>query len=168
MSTFVKLGSATGGANEIRFSSIPQTYKDLVIIGTLAHNFNPGYAFFTFLCNNDSSSIYDYVQVYHNFTNTDYQFNTSSLRPEVIGTGASSTELSPVFIHIQNYASTTTHKPIHVKAGSVSQAQNFYRLSSFYGVYKSTNAVTQLNLFGSSGIAWNSFSSVNLYALASA
>jgi hypothetical protein len=165
--TFVKLASASGGSNVINFTSIPQTYKDLVLVGTLAQGFNAGYATFGLTMNGSSASEYDYAEVVQSF-NMNSGFNTNRIPIEIIGTGgATNNELSPVILTFQNYASTTTHKPVMYRAGTISPSQTFSRQANGYGMWKNTAAVNQITLTGSSGVSFNNYSYVNLYGLAS-
>lgn len=163
--TFVKLATGSGGALTIDFQSIPQVYKDLVIIGTLAHDLNFGYGTIPITFNNDSSAIYDYAVITGLWTRT-VQYNTTQFAMEIVGTGSTSDELSPFVITIPNYASTTTHKPFLWRVGVTSGAQTFQRIFEGGGMWKSTSAVNRITFTGSSGTIFRSISQINLYGLA--
>jgi hypothetical protein len=166
--TFVKLGSASGsGVTTINFTSIPQTYKDLVIIGTMAQGANFGYTDMYVTMNGNTGSVYDYVQISAGF-NTGAVFNGQAIGVELIATGGfTNNELSPIILTFQNYASTTTHKPMNYRCGIISPSQTFSRQQNGYGIWKNTAAVTSITLTSSSGVNFNSYSNVNLYGLAS-
>jgi hypothetical protein len=167
--TFVKLATASGGANLITFTSIPQGYKDLMIIGTAAMGFNAGYVNNEFTFNNtlDSSNLYRSVSNINISTNN-RDYGGYQIPIEAIGTGGvTNNELSPVIMTIPNYSSTSTHKLINWRTGVVSQNQTFYRVTTGWGWYASTDAITSIKWKGSSGVSWNNYTNLTLYGIAS-
>lgn len=167
--TFVKLATASGGANLINFTSIPQGYKDLMIIGTAAVGFNAGYVNNELTVNNtlDSSNLYRYVSNM-NFSSNNRDFGGYQIAIETIATGnVTNTELSPVVMTFLNYSSTSTFKLMNWRTGVVSENQTFYRTNTGWAWYASTDAITSIKWKGSSGVSWNNFTNLTLYGIAS-
>lgn len=166
--SFVELASATGNGTSdlITFSNIPQTYKDLMIIGTLSLGFNAGYTTFSVLANNDTGSNYNWLKTFYNgAASSNTQFGANAWRIEIIGTTPTA-ETSPVVMCFQDYANTTKNKTMYWRANTISQSQSFYRMETGWGNRNSTAAITTLTLRNSSGVSWPTLTNVRLYGLA--
>ena len=165
--TFVKLATASGGTTTFNFTSIPAGYKDLMLIGTVAHGFNPAYATADLRVNGTSGgTAYNYVSNM-NFSSSSRTVGGESIPIEVIGTGgATNNELSPIVITFLNYSSTTTQKLVNWKTGVVTSTQSFSRSNQGWGWYTGTEAINRITWSSSSGTNWNNYSYVTLYGVA--
>lgn len=130
---------------EVTFSSIPNTYRDLVLVINGAVTF-PSDGFITLQLNNDSGGNY----------NTVYAANASSAnRTNVAGAdlvyGSSNTFITQT--NIMDYAQTNKHKTMLTRAGDASATFVFMSATR----YASTTAVNSLKVlttntsFGATG-----------------
>lgn len=146
--TYTLISSTTLGSNaaSVSFSSIPNTYTDLVLKisgrDTGSGTRNPIVVF-----NGTSTSIYSYV--YGLSDGTGYTSATASPAPYLLmwyGT-AGATETTNTFsnfeMYIFNYSSTTLNKPISTY--SVIPSNNLATIAAFQcGLFNSTDAISSM------------------------
>lgn len=152
------LGSA---AASYTFTSIPQTYTDLVFVigGTGDSN---GYLLIQ--PNSDSSNLYSRTYMIGNGSSASSNKNTNESAYFVdAGNGSSSTAADTV-VSILNYSNTTTYKTALVRAYSYLAPGSY----SGVGLYRSTSAITSLKIQGSSGSSLQAGSTFTLYGIAAA
>ena len=157
MSTYTPIASQvlTSNTASITFSGIPQNYTDLIIvIRGSSTNYVEDYLRF----NSDSGSNYSTTRIYTNASTSvsDRFLNANSI---VIGDTSSGGETATV-IQIPNYSNSTTYKSILIKSGYTSY------IFGFVGMWRSTAAVTSIDLFVNSG-AFISGATFNLYGIQS-
>lgn len=148
------LGSA---AASVTFSSIPNTYTDLVLV------INGGTAGVTDLCirfNSDTGTNYSRTQLRGTGSAADSERNTSTSRI-VIGS-IYTTFTTSAIINIQNYSNTTTYKTAISRIG---QADGYVIAS--VGLWRSTAAISTV-LVNGDGTNLSSGSTFTLYGIKAA
>lgn len=162
--TYEPITTQTLGSNQatITLSSIPSTYTDLILVfwGWGA----TGGGSVTVRGNGDASTLY----------NTTYLYSDgSTITPGQTGDTASglfmgriqlnSTDMGGGYIHIADYANTTTFKTM-IGTNFASAPINWLAC----GTYRSTNALTSLTLQVESGSSFNTGFTVTLYGIKAA
>lgn len=155
------LGSATG---IITFSSIPQTYTDLVMVVSAKV----------------TSATYDISAIRVNSVTTNYS------RTYIEGSGSSATtgrgtaeislragylpgtnytsELSVDIYHFMDYTNTTTYKSVLCRCNAVNTSTNF-NIMSQASLIPTTSAITQITLQTANGANLNTGSTFSLYGI---
>ena len=152
------LGSA---AASYTFTSIPQTYTDLVFVigGTGDSN---GYLLIQ--PNSDLSNSYSRTYMIGNGSSATSSRNTNESAYFVdAGNGSSSTPADTV-VSILNYSNTTTYKTALVRAYSYLAPGSYTGV----GLYRSTSAITSLKIQASSGSSLQAGSTFTLYGISAA
>lgn len=145
------LGSAT---STITFSSIPNTYTDLVLVfnGAASSYVN------TYLqINGDSSALYSETRLYGNgstATSARYSNQTYSFVGDV------HTNQSNGILHFMDYANTTTFKSFLSRDNAPSGG-----LGAWAGLYRSTSAISSILFGATSGATFNTGSTFKLYGI---
>jgi len=149
MSTYEPIASQilSSSAATVTFSSLPQNYTDLILVingGITAANWSIRARF-----NGDSTSLYSQTGIAGNGSSvaTDRSSNASSIA--IVGglNGLPINTLNNVgIIQIQNYSNSATFKTILTRTASPSQT-----VEALVGLYRSTNPITQIELFSGSG-----------------
>ena len=161
--------------SSISLSSIPGTYKQLMLIWTGLYPSNTSQTFGLRFNNDSTADIYASVLSVNTgiaggtFTNADGDPNNGF---NLLGYQSSSSssaiqEQINGFLIIDNYASTTKFKSYR-GFGSWRANASIYRDPKLTGVYKSTSAITSLNIvnLAGSGTLTNATStSIRLYGL---
>lgn len=144
--TYSPIATTTLGANALSFtfSSIPNTYTDLVLIGT-ALSTQAGTSSNTLraVLNGDTGTNYSDTYVYGDGTTAasgrDSNFSYASLG-DIAQTSATS---YPVAIaHFMNYSNTTTYKTILVRGSWVNSSAQ-----ATVNLWRSTAAINSIQLF---------------------
>ena len=158
----VTVGS--GGAAGIDFTSIPQTYTDLVVLisGRSTRDNSP----------QDVISI----GINGSYTNmSGFRLGSSGSTVfaggggiDYFGVGAGDTATANTFgnsyIYFPNYANTTTFKTISADGVSENNATES-TLQLAVGLWSSTSAITQINLKPQTGPNWKQYSAATLYGI---
>ena len=148
------LGSAT---NAVTFSSIPQTYTDLVLVVNGSTSYN---------------SSADAYQLSFNGATTGLSVtrlagtgsSTYSDRYSTPYAGWISTEKGADIINIMNYSNTTTYKTAITRSSSQG---SYPQVGATVVLWQSTNAITSVTVTDTSG-NWQSGSTFTLYGIANA
>lgn len=140
-------------AADITFSSIPGTYKHLLILAQ-ARSSNAAATVLSCQLNADTGSNYDFqiLQADSTSLSGSRTLATTSIRAGVMAGTNNTAAAGASAIHIPNYAGTTFHKSLlsqthYRNAASFADLQ----LENEVGVWRSTSAITSVKLFGSSG-----------------
>jgi hypothetical protein len=153
--TYTPIASITIGTavSSITFSSIPQTYTDLIIIGQGVGSCPEPFVRF----NSDTSALYSWTRIYGDGTSvaSDRSANDTSY---YITTG-SFTDGMFVF-QLNNYSNSTTFK-----TGLSRSSRAGSHVSAIVGLYRSTTAITSISLNGASGVNFTVGSTFNLYGI---
>jgi hypothetical protein len=127
--------TASGSASSVTFSSIPQSYTDLIFVVN-SNEFSSG-ASLGLQFNGDAGNNYSYTFMYGDGSSSGSQraANTTSCYVGQINGGTIS------LININNYSNTTTYKTVLTRNVASSQ-------SVFFGVsiWQNTNAITSLTM----------------------
>lgn len=158
--TYEPIATQTLGATQttVTFSSIPQTYTDLIIVMS-SRNFNSGNNGKIWF-NNDTSALYSNTTLFSGgsvASSSRITNATLSYLPDI-----SASHNSPTIVNIMNYTNTTTNKSFIIQGGARDT-----NTALWVGLYRSTNAITRVDL-ASFGGDWVSNSSFTLYGIKAA
>jgi hypothetical protein len=162
-STYTPIATQTLGSSTstVTFSSIPSTYTDLVLVmqsGTTPSNDDIGMRF-----NNDSGTNYSSTAVNGSSgVYSDRSSNASSIQIDY--RAFDTTNLNRISsINIQNYSNTTTYKTSIIRNSNASIG-----VEATVGLWRSTSAITRVDLYGIGGNSFATGSTFTLYGIASA
>lgn len=165
-SNFINLGTVSGGVLNMTFSSIPQTYKKLMIIGNLNHGLAFGYTGGAITFNGNTSAVYNWLNQGFNGSNIgNRQVADTAIRPEFIGGTTGSGDNSPFIMTLPDYTNTTRYKTTQFQTGVISSEQGVSRMWRGAGWWNNTSAITSITFTGSSSTAWDSTSRLTLYGI---
>lgn len=155
--TFTPIASITLGANAttVTFSSIPQTYTDLVLVGSV--NTTAGLDYW-YRLNSDSGSNYSNTQVRGNGTSA-VSFRVANATLNYFNGGAAPTSQHNFTMHLMNYSNTTTNKTQLIRYDNAAQ-ETILRV----GLWRSTAAITSI-LIQTDSSTFASGSTFNLYGI---
>ena len=161
-STYVALQTTTLGANasSVTFSSIPATYRDLVLVvnGKTTRSGNENDIRVTF--NSDTGSNYSYRTMGGNGSAT-FNYGSSSIASiPVPNAGIAATAIS--IIQIMDYSATDKHKTLIAKGDSAA-----WFASATAGRWASTSAITSIAVVSSVTGDIASGTVLSLYGIAS-
>jgi hypothetical protein len=156
----------------LSFSSIPQTYKALYLVYYGLQQSSASEGIFLWRFNNDSGTNYSYQSLFkrggsaadNNSDNADTSLNGSFT---IYMSNATSTlnDIPRGEIRIDNYASTSKFKPWQFDSSFLGNTINFAMIK---GAYKSTSAITSIDLVrngGSNTLTNVANTSIRLYGL---
>jgi hypothetical protein len=155
----------SGGAANIEFTSIPQTYTDLVVVASMRKT---GAAIHgnVFLKFNSSSSNFSSRWLQGNGASASSVTITSNLIVEGVGNNATASTFGNFQIYIPNYTSAN-NKSFSVDAVGENNATTAYA-ELVAGLWSNTAAITSLSLDDGGGADFAEFSSATLYGVTSA
>ena len=137
--TYTPIASITLGANatSVTFSSIPQTYTDLIVI---VNGRTDGDENIRLQFNSDTSNNYSVTALYGNGSTvtSNRQSNTGSIG--IGGISSGSDEQGTVVVQIFNYSNTTTNKTV------ITRANNSTYVQLRTGTRRSTEAISGITL----------------------
>jgi hypothetical protein len=158
--TYTPIASITLGASasSVTFSSIPQTYTDLVIVCNAIINSGTEDSY-GLQFNSDTAGNYSATGLVGSGSSAFSYRGTSTIK---LDAGRISLSMSPSIIHIMNYANTTTNKTVISRANGT--GSNSY-VGISVGLWRSTAAITSINIspYNNQGIA--SDGTFNLYGI---
>ena len=144
--TYEPIATTTWSTNTatISFSSIPATYTDLIIQGTIFAYF--GSATFTetrIRFNGDTAGNYSATVLYGNGTSalSTRGSNLGGIGRFYLPAGTTDGNRGSLIINVQNYANTTTNKTALIRSGGASQVTG-----ATVGLWRSTNAIDSIEL----------------------
>jgi len=143
----------TSNTSTVTFSSIPQTYTDLILVvaGTITSG---GLDLFAKI-NSDTGSNYSYTQLYGNGTSA---ASARATTQSIATVGVIATTQCNNIIHFMNYSNTTTNKTF------ISRANRSDAVTAMYcNLWRSTAAITSIEL--SSGNPAGTFTSGSTFSL---
>lgn len=159
--TYSTIGMFTSGSassTSVSFTSIPQTYTDLVLVGNVKFTTSSD-LYITF--NNDTSTNYSRTRLINNSLNTVSSTTTKDLAYYVAGAaeGTSTSGFATFTMHINNYKGNI-NKPLISQMGT---PNNTVFLTS--GAWRSTSAISTITLTTESGYIATS-TTFTLYGIA--
>ena len=140
-----------GGASSIEFTSIPQTYTDLVVLSSVRFDISGDNGFY-FQFNNDTGTNYARLYLYGDGSSASSASATSQTRVP-IGIGARSTATASTFSNSSGYIPNYTgsnYKSVSVDAVNENNATSADAMF-WASIWNSTSAITSMKLFPSSG-----------------
>jgi len=162
--TYVPIATQTLGssASTVTFSSIPSTYTDLVLIMQSATT--PSADDIGMRFNNDSGTNYSSTAVSGNGSSAYSDRSSNALSIQLDYRSYDSTTLSRMsVINIQNYANTSTYKTAILRNSNANVG-----VEATVGLWRSTSAITRVDLYGIGGNSFASGSTFTLYGIAAA
>jgi hypothetical protein len=174
MSTHIKISTITvgaGGAASIDFASIPATYTDLVLVGSLRGG-SGGAAQDSFgvRVNNDASSIYTNLSLYGNGSAAESGVNASVVYLGYLNTfipvsGSTASTFGSFSLYLPNYTSANYKSSSLDIVAENNTATAYATLSA--GLYASTSAINRLTIYDRDYSSFAEFSSATLYGIKS-
>ena len=124
-------------AASVTFSSIPQTYTDLMLeiltkATTAGGAFNPNIQF-----NGDTATNYSWTRVYGNGTSA--LSSRGSTQPGILLGDSMTTSFSTVYASVPGYSNTSIYKTV-LSRGSATESS----ASAWVGTWRSTAAITSI------------------------
>lgn len=164
-STYEKIATTTttSSVSDVTFSSIPNTYTDLVLI------INAKFSTATDLdaqLNGDTGSNYSVTRVWGTGSTAATSRNTSATFMRLDNYGYPDTTFAGINItYINNYSNTTTYKTVLSRADNVNNGNNMA-----VNLWRNTNAINSIKLFpaASTGYTISSGSTFTLYGIKAA
>ena len=159
----ITLGTATA---TVTFSSIPQTYTDLICViegrGSRA-DYDVG-ALIRF--NSDTASNYSYTALTGSGTaaSSSRGSNVTSILGRIISASAPAGARSNIILHINNYSNTTTYKTVLERYNEPPTGGADYGMGAIVGLWRNTAAITTLSFFSEVN-DFNSGCTFNLYGI---
>ena len=166
MATYFKIASVTvgsGGASTIDFTSIPQTYTDLVIklSARSASTAGATWHWVKILVNNQSTT-YSYKQLYGNGSAASSGGGTGALSAYATDSSATSNTFSNSETYFPNYTGSTAKL---YSNDAVTENNGTSALASFFStLYTGTAAINQLTLSLETG-NFAQYSTATLYGI---
>jgi hypothetical protein len=155
------LGTATA---DIFFTSIPQTYTDLVLIvtGTSASVFN-----IAFRVNSDSGSNYSYTELRGDGSAAASSRTTSNTYGRFQSIGRiDTTGMHVTVANFMNYSNTTTYKTVLNRSNNAGGTVPGVQVTT--NLWRSTSAITAINVLSESGANFAVGSTFTLYGIKAA
>ena len=161
--TLIASTAGTGSSGTVSFTSINSAYTDLVLVINANGSYN-GFGVYMTL-NGDTTSKYSVTTVKGNSGGATSSRNTSQTNMLIGGwsIGAGSTYNSPIIMHINDYANTSTYKTVLTRANIFDNTPNS-EVSATVGLYQSTSAISRIDLITGAG-NWNTTASFKLYGI---
>lgn len=159
--TYTTIATTTLGSDSatINFTSIPQTYDDLVLVSTYALDQNEFNLLMRF--NSDSSNTYSETTLFWTPGNPGIQITPSATSYGRIGYFNSSyAPTNQTIVHIPQYAQTTTRKMWLNQKGPDKDYGMIRGVS-----WNSTSAITSINIFNESTTKVKSSSRFTLFGI---
>lgn len=158
----------TSSSATVTFSSIPQTYTDLILVMQPAANVDDNNVGIQF--NGVTSGVYSYTRMGANNTSGTYSSNrvTAFSRINTTEATGTSTQLGNLVIvaHINNYTNTTTHKSLIARSGQ--QGGTYNGVEFFIGLWPNTAAITSITAMQGGSRTFSAGSAFTLYGIAAA
>lgn len=155
------LGTAVA---DVYFTSIPQTYTDLVLVisGNSASYFNTG-----FRLNSDNGSNYSWTEMYGTGSSSASGRITSNTfgRFDNYG-GMSATGRNIIVANFMNYSNSTTYKTVINRANNA--VSTYTGTQANANLWRSTAAITSINVLSSTGVSFSVGSTFTLYGIKAA
>jgi hypothetical protein len=158
--------------NVYTFTSIPQTYTDLIVVlnakssSTIYYHDNILWRF-----NGDSSAIYSNIKLSNNGTSS-AAYSNANTGASYCGqlpnstSGVSTYDRSTNILQIMSYASTSIYKTVLSRSAATDSA-GYTNTELYVGTYRSTSAITSLTMANGEG-NFVIGTTISLYGIAAA
>jgi len=170
--TYVAISTVTVGSggitNTISFTSIPQTYTDLVVRASLRDtraSSGPGYIHLNF--NSATTNLSSKA-----LRNVDGALASTTRTDDYLGfSAANDSQTSNVFgnyeLYVPNYTSTSTYKSFSIDSTNETNAATPIAQDLIAGLWSSTAAITTISLISELTLFWKQYSTATLYGIKS-
>jgi hypothetical protein len=157
--------TATGSSATITFSSIPQTYTDLVLVVNAGSTTVDNFAYAEF--NNDTNiSNYSYTTLYGNGTSALSARATGGYFSAYIGVGTAIETVS--IVNIQNYTNASTFKTFLSRTSRATSEGTYKGTEIVCNLWRNTNAITTIKINSYSTYNFITGSTFTLYGIKAA
>jgi hypothetical protein len=143
---------------EVVFGSLPQTYRDLIVVVNTEGLAGPNYR-----VNGDSGANYSYVSLRNSGNTAMSEFGTISVFLGQNATATSNTRVINIF-QLMDYSATNKHKTGLVRGGYTQNSNGAFVTEANAVRWANTAAVTSLTILSST--AFGIGSTFNLYGIA--
>lgn len=144
--TYERIASTvlTSGTASVTFSSIPQTYTDIVLVSQYSVGTNNDGGRIQF--NSDTGSNYSRTHLRSNGSSTGSSTATNQTYIYMDLEGAGNTIQNPTqsIVEINNYSNTTTYKTALIRSGNI--AGSYTGTSLICGLWRSNSAISTITL----------------------
>ena len=160
----------SGGVASVTFNNIPQTFTDLkVVLSIRAARTSQTWDAIGLGLNNDTSSVYSSRLLFgspSNVVGSNFNNNTNTLSflSYASTVSATASTFGNGEIYIPNYTSANFKQILGDSSAETNGAADFIMAISA-GLYRSTSAITSLNLYGVSGGNLSQYSTISLYGI---
>ena len=167
-STYTPIATTTWTSNTatISFGSIPSTYTDLVIQGTIFAYFGSStYTEGRIRFNGDSSTNYSATVIYGDGSSVTSArgSNQTGINRFYLPAGTTDGNRGSLIVNIQNYSNTTTNKTALIRSGGGTQVTD-----ATVGMWRSTSAITSIDITNADSATGFVAGTLTLYGIASA
>lgn len=164
------LGSA---ASTISFTSIDQTYTDLVIV-TNARGATSGHLYARWGNGSyDSGTNYSNTAIYARSTTNDFgsernsNFSFARLSPFTYAVPSATSTFGTVITYLQNYSNTTTYKSALTRVAGIG-ATDYAGTEEAVILWRSTSAINQIQFSIAGGFNFETGTTITLYGIKAA
>lgn len=164
--TYDSLASTTLSATSttIDFTSISSAYTDLIVVAQYQCTVSGG---LNYRLNSDTGNLYSFINMIGmDGTNTSYSGTDTIGWPDTYlsGTGADTNDRALTVIHFMNYTSTNMFKVALCRSGNYRTSNGGVSYQSIV-TYRSTSAITAINLIANGAGAFVTSSTFSLYGI---
>ena len=158
--------TTTGNASTVTFSGISGSYTDVIAVFDGTHS--DGTTDIRIRFNSDSGSNYSHtvLEGTGSAASSSRQSNTTHIMLAFNNVGIGTSQSNQI-MHFMNYSNSTTYKTVIGRVNAATNAGGFPGVSAGVGLWRSTNAITSIEFYFSSGNFVNG-SVISLYGIASA
>lgn len=166
----------TAAGATVTFSSVPQTYTDLVLVASVK-TVTGSYPILKMQFNGDTGTNYSYTNLIASATSTVASARSSNLNQAYPGPGIvvaipdSANTFATGLINIMNYANTTTYKTLlsrDATPGTNSAAGGSGQVGAYVNLWRSTAAITSITVTTNNGHNYDVGTSFTLYGVKAA
>lgn len=160
--TYDLLDSVTlsSSASSVTFSSIDQSYRDLILVAEFAGGNGDFYPRLRF--NSDSGANYSYVEMRGNGSSANSYNGGSETGAQLNGAYASISNPAMYVVEIMDYSATDKHKTLLSRSNRANQMVN-----AMVNRWANTSAISNIQLYSSNGNTMASGATLYLYGVSS-
>ena len=154
----------SGGTAQIDFTSIPQTYSDLVLVTSLrTNNTGSNYGEPLLLKFNDITTGFTHSRL-EGYSNA---VSSSSETDNMFSRANNANQLSNTFSNNKTYISeyTGTSFKTFITDSVVETNTDFNEMYMYGSLWSNTNAITKISLYGNAGGTFVQYSTASLYGI---
>jgi len=160
------VGTATA---TVTFSSIPQTYTDIIAVPYVKTTSNDiGVGFYYNSDNASTNYSRTWLFGYSTTASSTRNSNTATFGNIAYNTGASDTIFNAYHLNIMNYANTTTYKTAIWRAGNMQTVLNNTETGVGAGLWRSSAAITGITFVCGGGVNFAVGTTFTLYGIKAA